>query len=122
MKYILPFVLFNWCFVLCASAQNAPENEKDSLLYIFQNKDDLLPLDRLDRTIFRTAYGGNHSGFGDMLNRFTIVPEISKDSISYFRDCQPNDVHIVSFMAPENDSIESVALNEFFQSLQKNTQ
>tara|TARA_B100000767_G_scaffold274671_1_gene308443 strand:- start:535 stop:2346 length:1812 start_codon:yes stop_codon:yes gene_type:complete len=119
MKYILPFLLFNWCFVLCANAQNAPENEKDSLLYIFQNNDDLLPLDRLDRTIFRTAYGGNHSGFGDMLNRFTIVPEISEDSISYFQDCQPNDVHIVSFMAPENDSIESLALSDFFQSLQK---
>ena len=31
----------------------------------------------------------------------------------------PNDVHIVSFMAPENDSIASLALDNFFKSLQK---
>ena len=103
MKYLLPFLLFNWCLLLSANAQISYETEKDSLLYIFQNNDDLLPLDKLDRIVFRTAYGINPIGFGDMLNRFTHVPEISKDSISFIKSCRPNDVHIVSFMAPEND-------------------
>ena len=119
MKYLLPFLLFNWCLLLSANAQISYETEKDSLLYIFQNNDDLLPLDKLDRTVFRTAYGINPIGFGNMLNKFTHVPEISKDSISFIKSCRPNDVHIVSFMAPENDSIASMALGNFFQSLQK---
>ena len=54
-----------------------------------------------------------------MLNRFTHVPEISKDNISFIKSCMPNDVHIVTFMAPQNDSIASIVLGNFFQSLQK---
>jgi CubicO group peptidase (beta-lactamase class C family) len=119
MKYTLLFVLFIWCLLPFANAQISNKSENDSLIYIFQNNDDLLPLDKLNRTVFRTAYGMNPSGFGDMLNRFSHVPEISKDSISFVKSCKPNDVHIVSFMAPENDSIASLALDNFFLSLQK---
>lgn len=121
MKYILAFALINWCYFHSTNAQtdNNTESEKDSLLYIFQNNDDLLPLDKLNRSVFRTVYGKDPLGFGEMLNRFTIVPKISRDSISYFKQCESNDVHIVSFMATENDSISAIALDRFFQSLQK---
>ena len=119
MKYPLLFVLSILCLLSAANAQISNESEKDSLLYIFQNNEDLLPLDKLNRTVFRTTHGMNPSGFGDMLNKFTCVPLISRDSSSFFKSCMPNDVHIVSFMAPENDSIASLALDNFFKSLQK---
>tara|TARA_B100000575_G_scaffold163331_1_gene130496 strand:- start:1787 stop:3598 length:1812 start_codon:yes stop_codon:yes gene_type:complete len=119
MKYPILFVLFILCLLSAANAQISNESEKDSLLYIFQNNEDLLPLDKLNRTVFRTTHGMNPSGFGDMLNKFTCVPLISRDSSSFFKSCMPNDVHIVSFMAPENDSIASLALDNFFKSLQK---
>ena len=119
MKYPLLFVLSILCLLSAANAQISSESEKDSLLYIFQNNEDLLPLDKLNRTVFRTTHGMNPSGFGNMLNKFTCVPLISRDSSSFFKSCMPNDVHIVSFMAPENDSIASLALDNFFKSLQK---
>jgi len=119
MKYPLLFVLSILCLLSAANAQISNESEKDSLLYIFQNNEDLLPLDKLNRTVFRTTHGMNPSGFGNMLNKFTCVPLISRDSSSFFKSCMPNDVHIVSFMAPENDSIASLALDNFFKSLQK---
>ena len=119
MKYPLLFILSILCLLPAANAQISNESEKDSLLYIFQNNEDLLPLDKLNRTVFRTTHGMNPSGFGDMLNKFTYVPLISRDSSSFFKSCMPNDVHIVSFMAPENDSIASLALDNFFKSLQK---
>ena len=119
MKYTLLFVLFILSLLPFANAQISHESENDSLLYIFQNNDDLLPLDKLNRSVFRTAYGMNPSGFGEMLNRFTDVPKISRDSSSFLKSREPNDVHIVSFMAPENDSIAALALGKFIQSLQK---
>ena len=119
MKYPLLFVLSILCLLSAANAQISNESEKDSLLYIFQNNEDLLPLDKLNRTVFRTTHGMNPSGFGNMLNKFTCVPLISRDSSSFFKSCMLNDVHIVSFMAPENDSIASLALDNFFKSLQK---
>ena len=119
MKYPLLFVLSILCLLSAANAQISNESEKDSLLYIFQNNEDLLPLDKLNRTVFRTTHGMNPSGFGNMLNKFTCVPLISRDSSSFFKSCMPNDVHIVSFMAPKNDSIASLAVDNFFKSLQK---
>ena len=81
MKYTLPFLILNLLLLNYSSAQNASEIEKDSLLYIFQNHDDLLPLDQLNRKVIRTSYGKNTNAFGEMLNKFSKVSIVSKDSL-----------------------------------------
>ena len=119
MKYTLPFLILNLFFLHYSNAQNASEIEKDSLLYIFQNNDELLPLDQLNRKVFRTSYGEQTSAFGEMLNKFSKVSEISKDSALFLKNIDHNDVHIISYLAPENDSIAAIQLDHFFKRLKK---
>ena len=119
MKYTLPFLLLNLFFLHYSNAQNASEIEKDSLLYIFQNNDELLPLDQLNRKVFRTSYGEQTTAFGEMLNKFSKVSEISKDSVLFLKNINHNDVHIISYLAPENDSIAAIHLDHFFKRLKK---
>jgi CubicO group peptidase (beta-lactamase class C family) len=119
MKYTLPFLLLNLFFLHYSNAQNTSEIEKDSLLYIFQNKDELLPLDQLNRKVFRTSYGEQTTAFGEMLNKFSKVSEISKDSVLFLKNINHNDVHIISYLAPENDSIAAIHLDHFFKRLKK---
>lgn len=119
MKYTLPFLILNLLLLNYSSAQNASEIEKDSLLYIFQNNDELLPLDQLNRKVIRTSYGKNTNAFGEMLNKFSKVSTISKDSVLFLKNLKHNDVHIISYMATENDSIAAIQLDQFFQRLKK---
>ena len=119
MKYTLPFLILNLLLLNYSSAQNASEIEKDSLLYIFQNHDDLLPLDQLNRKVIRTSYGKNTNAFGEMLNKFSKVSTISKDSVLFLKNLKHNDVHIISYMATENDSIAAIQLDQFFKRLKK---
>ncbi|MCH1480421.1 MAG: serine hydrolase [Crocinitomicaceae bacterium] len=119
MKYTLPFLILNLLLLNYSSAQNASEIEKDSLLYIFQNNDELLPLDQLNRKVIRTSYGKNTNAFGEMLNKFSKVSTISKDSVLFLKNLEHNDVHIISYMATENDSIAAIQLDQFFQRLKK---
>ena len=119
MKYALPFLILNLFFLHYSNAQNASEIEKDSLLYIFQNHDDLLPLDQLNRKVIRTSYGKNTNAFGEMLNKFSKVSIVSKDSLLLLKNLKHNDVHIISYMATENDSIAAIQLDQFFKRLKK---
>lgn len=119
MKYTLPFLFLNLLLLNYSSAQNASEIEKDSLLYIFQNHDDLLPLDQLNRKVIRTSYGKNTNAFGEMLNKFSKVSTVSKDSLLLLKNLKHNDVHIISYMATENDSIAAIQLDQFFKRLKK---
>lgn len=119
MKYTLPFLILNLLLLNYSSAQNASEIEKDSLLYIFQNNDELLPLDQLNRKVIRTSYGKNTNAFGEMLNKFSKVSTISKDSVLFLKNLKHNDVHIISYMATENDSIAAIQLDQFFKRLKK---
>jgi beta-N-acetylhexosaminidase len=119
MKYTLPFLILNLLLLNYSSAQNASEIEKDSLLYIFQNNDELLPLDQLNRKVIRTSYGKNTNAFGEMLNKFSKVSTISKDSLLLLKNLKHNDVHIISYMATENDSIAAIQLDQFFKRLKK---
>lgn len=119
MKYTLPFLILNLLLLNYSSAQNASEIEKDSLLYIFQNNDELLPLDQLNRKVIRTSYGKNTNAFGEMLNKFSKVSIVSKDSLLLLKNLKHNDVHIISYMATENDSIAAIQLDQFFQRLKK---
>lgn len=119
MKYTLPFLILNLFFLHYSNAQNASEIEKDSLLYIFQNNDELLPLDQLNRKVIRTSYGENTVAFGEMLNKFSKVSEISKDSALFLKNMNHNDVHIISYLAPKNDSIAAIQLDHFFKRLKK---
>ena len=119
MKYTLPFLILNLLLLNYSSAQNASEIEKDSLLYIFQNNDELLPLDQLNRKVIRTSYGKNTNAFGEMLNKFSKVSIVSKDSLLLLKNLKHNDVHIISYMATENDSIAAIQLDQFFKHLKK---
>lgn len=119
MKYTLPFLILNLLLLNYSSAQNASEIEKDSLLYILKNNDELLPLDQLNRKVILTSYGKNTNVFGEMLNKFSKVSTVSKDSLLLLKNLKHNDVHIISYMATENDSIAAIQLDQFFKRLKK---
>ena len=120
MKYLITLLSIYFCFIAIAATE-APrkEIEQDSLLYILKNKGSILPLNELNRTVFRTTYGENPIAFGTMLNRFSEVPEISKDSIYFLSNRKHEDVHIVTFMASENDSTEKIKLQQLAKSLKR---
>ena len=104
---------------LSLNAQDNIDMEQDSMLYILKNKASALPLNKLNRTVFRTSYGANPIAFGAMLNRFSAVPQVSKDSIYFLKNRKPDDVRIVTFMAPKNDATEKIELHQLFESLKR---
>ena len=120
MKYLIT-LLSIYCGFISFAATEAPNQdiEQDSILYILKNEASILPLDQLNRTVFRTTYGGDPSAFGAMLNRFSEVPKISKDSSSFLNNRKHEDVHIITFMASKNDSLEKAELQQLFKSLKK---
>ena len=54
-----------------------------------------------------------------MLNKFSKVSSVSKDSLLLLKNLMHNDVHIISYMATENDSIAAIQLDQFFKRLKK---
>ena len=128
MRITLPFFIFLTCSLTILAqtneiVQTGQDTSKieykypDENLYILKNGEDIIPFDKLNRTIKAFSFRDESDLLKDRLNLFASVDSrnaISIDSIdrSFFEDLDFNDILIVSFhpdsTKPADESIKDL--------------
>lgn len=118
MRHLFTFLSI-CCCLINVTATVQPNKEIDSILFVLKNKDGLLPLDRLNRTVVMNSFGKAPEEFNRMINRFTKVNSIGQDSTFNLTDLKPNDLQVITYQEPEYDSVAHSDKELLYHSLKK---